>query len=87
VTIGLDNNSIKVKNVILKNYNIVPVGQEGLEITHRKEANGENYMSLVGTKAQINTYLQDKPVLSDRLRTLNSIPKYRIINSVKKRIY
>ena len=61
---------------------------EGLDILNRKqEENGENYMSLTGTKQQINTYLQDKPMLSERLRTLNSVPKYRIINTKLKRIY
>jgi len=83
--LGLDN--LKIKNVILKDYKITHDLSEGLEIAHRREENGENYMSLVGTKQQINSYLQDKPVLSDRLRTLNSVPKYRIINSHKTRIY
>jgi len=79
---------IKLKNVILKEYNVTSKGlQEGLEITHRREENNECYMSLVGTKGQINTYLQDKPVLSDRLRTLKSIPQYRVINTIVKRIY
>jgi hypothetical protein len=79
---------VKLKNVILRKYNVTKKGiSEGLEITHRKEENNECYMSLVGTKAQINSYLQDKPVLSDRLRTLNNVPKYRMINSVKYRIY
>ena len=79
---------IKLKNVILKEYNVTDKGlQEGLEITHRRNENNECYMSLVGTPAQINHYLQDKPVLSDRLRTLNTVPKYRIINTIKKEIY
>ena len=83
--IGLSD--IKIKNVILSNYKLTDDLTEGLEITHRRNENNENYMSLVGTKQQINTYLQDKPVLSDRLRTLNSVPKYREINSKKVRIY
>jgi hypothetical protein len=82
--LGLD---VKLKNVILKEYNITSDLSEGLEITHRRKENNECYMSLVGTKQQINTYLQDKPVLSDRLRTLNSVPKYRIIGTQKERIY
>jgi len=77
----------KIKNVILKEYNITHDLTEGLEIAHRKNENNEDYVSLMGTKQQINHYLQDKPVLSDRLRTLNSVPKYRIINTVKERIY
>jgi hypothetical protein len=79
---------IKLKNVILKEYNVTNKGlQEGLEITHRRNENNECYMSLVGTSAQINHYLQDKHVLSDRLRTLETVPKYRIINTIKKEIY
>ena len=79
--------SIKVKNVIFRDFKIKPVGIEGLEIANRRKENNENYASLVGTKAQINQYLQDKPILSDRLRTLNSVPKYRIINTKVERIY
>ncbi len=60
---------------------------EGLDVLHRKEQNGEDYVSLTGTKQQINTYLQDKPILSERLRTLNNIPKYRIIDTKLERIY
>jgi len=77
----------KIKNVIFKDFKIRHDLVEGLEITNRKQENGENYASLMGTKQQINHYLQDKPILSDRLRTLNNVPKYRIINSVKHRIY
>ena len=78
---------IKIKNVILKDFKITDDLSKGLEITHRKEENNENYMSLVGTPQQINHYLQDKDLVSDRLRTLNNIPKYRIINTTKVRIY
>jgi len=78
---------LRIKNVVLRDSVIRPVGIEGLDIINRQSNNGENYMTLTGTKAQINTYLQDKPVLSDRLRTLNNIPKYRIINTIKSEIY
>ena len=81
------------KNAILKNINIqnrndilkIPT-PKGLDITHRQMPNNEDYATLQGTKQQINTYLQDAPELSSRLRTLNNLPKYRIINSVKVRI-
>ena len=81
--------NLRIKNVILKKFNIteLPIGFEGLDIIHRKEQNGENYMTLTGSKQQINNYLQDKPILSERLRTLNDIPHFRIINTVKKEIY
>jgi len=80
-------NSIKIKNVILKDFKITHDLSKGLELSHRRETNNEDYLSLMGTKQQINHYLQDKPILSDRLRTLNNVPKYRIINSHKQRIY
>ena len=76
-----------IKNVILKDFKIRHGLPEGLEITNRKRENNENHMSLMGTKQQINQYLQDKPILSERLRTLNNLPKYRIINSIKQEIY
>jgi hypothetical protein len=74
------------KNVIFKDFKIRHDLTKGLEIINRKKENNENYMTLTGTKQQINTYLQDKPILSDRLRTLNNLPKYRIIGTQKERI-
>ena len=78
-----------VKNFILKTWDIhkFPL-VEGLEKANRKNENGENYCSLVGSKEQINNYLQEaaNDILSDRLRTLNSIPKMRVINSKVERI-
>ncbi len=79
--------TLRIKNVIMKDDIVRPVGIEGLDIINRKQENNENYMTLTGTKQQINTYLQDKPILSERLRTLNNLPKYRIIQTTKRRIY
>ncbi len=75
-----------LKNVILKqrDYNLKPI--HGMDIIHRKSENKEDYATLTGTKQQINSYLQDAPVLSDRLRTLNNLPKFRLINTTKVRI-
>ena len=70
------------KNVIL-NEGITHDLYPGLEKKNRINENGENYVSLMGTKEQINRYLQDKPIISERLRTLNDIPHYRIINTHK----
>jgi hypothetical protein len=83
------DDSLRIKNVILKDFNItkLPPGFEGLDIIHRKEQNNENYVSLTGQKQLINNYLQDKPILSERLRTLNDIPHFRIINTIRKEIY
>ena len=74
-----------IKNVILNDYKIRHDLVEGLEIINRN-VEGQNYMSLTGTKQQINQYLQDKPIVSERLRTLNNLPKFRIINTRKERI-
>ncbi len=79
--------TLRIKNVILKDHKWRPVGIEGLDVINRKVDNNENHVTLTGTKQQINQYLQDKPILSERLRTLNNLPKYRIINTTKKRIY
>lgn len=78
--------SLRIKNVVLKDFKIRHDLSKGLEIINRPNENNENHMSLTGTKQQINQYLQDKPILSERLRTLNSVPKWRIINSEKIRI-
>jgi hypothetical protein len=78
--------TIFIKNVIFKDYKIYHDLPKGLDIAHHKKENNEDYASLTGTKQQINTYLQDKPILSERLRTLKNIPQYRIINTKKIRI-
>jgi hypothetical protein len=72
------------KNVILRGHDIhsIPLSP-GLEKKNRFEANNENYATLIGTKQQINTYLQDAPILSERLRTLNDLPRMRVINTTK----
>ena len=79
------SNTIFIKNVTLDEgitHDLYP----GLEKKNRLGENGENYVSLMGTKQQINKYLQDKPIISERLRTLKDIPHYRIINTRKIRI-
>jgi len=77
------------KNVILREFNIhnpkTPLS-EGLDVKHRRQPNGEDYVSLMGTKPQINNYLQEAPILSERLRTLNDLPKMRVINTTKVNI-
>ena len=72
------------KNVILRGHNIhnIPLA-EGLEKKNRLVDNNENYATLIGTKPQINSYLQDAPLVSERLRTLNDLPRMRVINTHK----
>lgn len=74
------------KNVILRGHDIhsIPLS-EGLEKKNRLVDNNENYVTLIGNKAQINRYLQDAAhsIVSERLRTLNDLPKMRIIGTKK----
>jgi len=72
------------KNVVIRGHDFrsIPLVQ-GLEKLNRLVDNNENNVSLMGTKAQINNYLQDAPIVSERLRTLNSVPKMRIIGTKK----
>ena len=72
------------KNVMLRGQNIhsQPLQPE-LEKKNRLVDNNENYATLIGTKAQINTYLQDAQIVSERLRTLNDLPRMRVINTHK----
>ena len=75
------------KDIVLRDwYNRKRIQETGLEATHRISDNNEDYCSLMGTKPQINRYLQDAPIVSERLRTLKNVPKWRIINSKKERI-
>ena len=74
------------KNIVFRDYKLYHDLTEGLEITHRKSDNNEDHASIMGTKQQINTYLQNKPIISEHLRTLKTVPHYRIINSHKIRI-
>jgi len=80
----MDN--LRIKNVVLNDNIIRPVGIKGLDVINR-DIEGKNYQTLTGTKQQINEYLQDKPVLSERMRTLQNLPKYRIIDTKKVEIY
>jgi hypothetical protein len=78
--------TLYIKNVIFKNYDIDFLRIKGLDKINRLSDNNENYATLTGTKEQINQYLQDKPILSERLRTLNNLPKFRLIGTKKQRI-
>ena len=76
---------VKIKNVTIKHpYEYL---EEGLEMLQTKTHNGEINVSLTGEKQQINRYLQNAPILSERLRTLKNIPHYRQINTHLVEIY
>jgi len=86
--VGSMTDTIFRKNAVIKNYNDfdkIPL-EEGLEVLHRKEENNEDYVSVMGTKPQINRYLQQALVISERLRTLNNVPMWRTFNTRKIRI-
>ena len=78
---------LRIRNVVLDGLTLYDDLTEGLDIINRAKENNENYMTLTGTNKQIDKFLQDKPIISERLRTLNNLPKYRIIGTEKKRIY
>lgn len=75
------------KNVVMRGHDFrsIPLSK-GLEKLNRLVDNNENNISITGTKAQINDYLQHAPIVSERLRTLNSLPKMRIIGTQKVNI-
>ena len=75
------------KNVTLRGHDIhsIPL-EKGLEKKNRLIDNNETNVSLLGTKGQINRYLQNAPIVSERLRTLNDLPKMRMINGIKVNI-
>ena len=74
------------KNVILRDFYNRAKLEKGLEVLHRRYENNEDYASIMGTKPQINRYLQNADIISERCKTLNSVPKYRMINSKLERI-
>jgi len=78
---------LRIRNVVLDGLNIYNDLSEGLDIINRAKENNENHMTLTGTNKQIDRFLQDKPIISERLRTLNNLPKYRILGTEKQRIY
>ena len=64
---------------------------EGLGITHRiQEDNRTDHATLQGTKKQINEYIRQVDDLgylsSERLRTLNNLPRFRQIGTKMERI-
>lgn len=76
---------LKIKNVILRDFNKFRSYklEEGLHVKNRPRENGENYVSVTGTKPLIHRYLQrvSPDIVSERLRTLNDLPKYRVFDT------
>lgn len=85
-------------SVILKNWkwgtNVKP--KKGINVAHHSidKKNQEVCATLFGSekdgiyKEDINNELEklSKNILSERVRTINSLPKYKVINTVKERI-
>ena len=90
---------MKIKNILLKDFNLADVRgfepyKEGVEFKWTQQRddrrNNETYASIIAeNKQEINTQLNilSKHIGSERARTLNSLPKWRIIKTTKKRIY
>ena len=90
---------MKIKNIQLKNWNLSDVRgftpyKEGIEIKWTQDKddkkNNETYASIIANnKQEINKQLSilNNSIGSERARTLKSIPKWRIIQTTKKRIY
>ena len=90
---------MRIKNVQLKNFNLNDVRpfqpNKDIEIKWDQndkdsKQNNETYVSIIGNnKAEINNQLSklSKNLQSERVRTLNNVPMWRIINTVQKRIY
>jgi hypothetical protein len=90
--------SFRIKHVLLKDFNLSDTAQfqpdKDIEIKWQQDAdlkkNNETHASFIGNnKTEINNQLSklSNHILSERVRTLNEIPKYRIINTVKRRIW
>ena len=84
--------SLYRKTVRLKNFDFykdvpklrLPVG---MEAQHKKLDNNEAFATYIhNSKEEINNKLAELPILSDRVRTLNQVPKCRIINTKVERI-
>ena len=90
---------MKIKNIQLNNFNIAN-GVESFEPQKNIEVkwfqddeskhNNQTYASFIGNrKEDINNQLSalSNKIVSERVRTLNNLPKMRIINSKVERIY
>jgi len=90
---------MKIKNIQLKDFNLSQVRpfqpNKDIEIKWQQEdedskKNNETYASIIGNnKQEINQQLTklSKNLQSERVRTLNNVPIWRIINTTKRRIY
>lgn len=88
--------SLRIKSVLLKDFDKKDIRpftpyKEGVEIQWQKSENkNETYASIVANnKQEINNQLSllSNKISSERCRTLNNLPKYRIINTTVKRVY
>ncbi len=86
---------MKIKNVLLKDFNVnrdvAPFQpNKDIEIKWQQTDNNQTYASIIGNnKQEINKQLStlNNKIVSERCRTLNNLPKWRIINTTKRRIY
>lgn len=82
-------NTLFHKSFIVKDYELtrdlhnIPL-EHGLGRTVRPYPdNKEAIITLQGTRDQIDRYMNQSNILSDRYRLLQHVPKYRIINTIR----
>jgi hypothetical protein len=79
------------KSVMLKNFRINPdvsyfVPKKGIEVKW-ENIEGQTYATLIGkNKRLLQQQANELPILSDRARTLKSLPKMRVIGTKVERI-
>ena len=77
---------MKIKHVQLGDFNLSNVRpfrpNKNIEIKWKQADNNTTYASFIGSKQDINNQLAGlNNIISDRVRTLREVPKYRIIKT------
>lgn len=85
---GRELPNLKIKHVVMPDgFKVNPYDLMGLDIKNTYVDNEKKFFSMIGSKQQIDRYLTKYQPVSERLRTLNSIPKYRVIETTKVEVY
>lgn len=80
------------KSVILNDFKIDRdvrsfVPKKGIEVKW-EDVEGQTYATLIGkNKKVLDQQANELPLLSERVRTLKSLPKFRIIGTKKEKIW
>jgi len=81
---------MKIKHVQLGDFNLNDVESfipnKDIEVKWQQADNNTTYASFIGSKTDINNQLDSlNNIISDRVRTLREIPKFRIIKTKSSR--